>query len=129
MNLPRLYRPPRLHRKQQKKTPSKGEELVSRPASEGTPAAGSEGTFVVKVKQFLFPSGEEQDVKVKLPIDVAAPHKEMTDAGFHFVADFLTRLTLTASITNGKKHTAIREIEVKSIKRVMADMLIEGSWK
>jgi len=81
------------------------------------------------VKQFVFPTGEEQEATVKLPIDVAALHKEMTDAGFHFVADFLTPLTLTVSITNGKKHTAIREIELRSIKHVMADMLVEGSWK
>ena len=120
-NRPPLIRPPRLHRKPPKKNPSKAEVLASQ--------AASEGKCIVNLTQFLFPSGTEQKTTTKLPIEAADPYKEMTDAGYRFVLDFIERNRLTISISNGKKHSAIREIERNSAHRTMVDMLTEASWK
>lgn len=120
-NRPPLIRPPRLHRPKPKKNPSKAEVLASQ--------AATEGKFIAELTQFVYPTGAEQKTTTKLPIEGAAIYKEMTDAGYRFVLDFLSRDRLTISITNGKKHAGIREVELNSTKRTMLDMLTEASWK
>jgi hypothetical protein len=91
--------------------------------------AASEGKCRVNLTQFVYPTGREEKTSIKLPIEAGLPYKEMTDAGFRFILDFLSADRLTISITNGKKYMAIREVERNSAKRTMVDMLTEASWK
>ena len=91
--------------------------------------AASEGKCIVELTQFVYPSGEEQKTTTKLPIEAAESYKEMTDAGFRFVLDFIARNRVTIAISKGKRNTGIREVEINSAKRTMVDMLTEASWK
>ena len=66
----------------------------------------AEGKFTAKVSQFVFPTGQRQEVTTKLPIDSLGLYEAMTAAGCHFEAEFLSRSEASVTINSpgaGKK--------------------------